>query len=161
MLQVIELPIKHPELFESLGVAQPKVWMLPEEAPAATSLFGYPLLALTAICLCYALQDALQNSTSLLIHMPGAYIYDAFLDRFTPSRLHMSGSDALSICTTVSRMLHALAAMLCCMFLKRKTRPCWARRLRMAQTALSPSHFLDFFCFVCTSFWDAASRMGS
>ncbi len=24
-LQVIELPIKHPELFESLGVAQPKV----------------------------------------------------------------------------------------------------------------------------------------
>lgn len=25
LLQVIELPIKHPELFESLGVAQPKV----------------------------------------------------------------------------------------------------------------------------------------
>lgn len=24
-VQVIELPIKHPELFESLGVAQPKV----------------------------------------------------------------------------------------------------------------------------------------
>jgi 26S proteasome regulatory subunit T6 len=24
MMQVIELPIKHPELFESLGVAQPK-----------------------------------------------------------------------------------------------------------------------------------------
>ena len=23
--QVIELPIKHPELFESLGIAQPKV----------------------------------------------------------------------------------------------------------------------------------------
>jgi SpoVK/Ycf46/Vps4 family AAA+-type ATPase len=26
MLQVIELPIKHPELFESLGIAQPKVY---------------------------------------------------------------------------------------------------------------------------------------
>lgn len=26
MLQVIELPIKHPELFEALGVAQPKVF---------------------------------------------------------------------------------------------------------------------------------------
>jgi len=25
ILQVIELPIKHPELFESLGIAQPKV----------------------------------------------------------------------------------------------------------------------------------------
>ena len=25
LLQVIELPIKHPELFEALGVAQPKV----------------------------------------------------------------------------------------------------------------------------------------
>ena len=25
--QVIELPIKHPELFESLGIAQPKVYM--------------------------------------------------------------------------------------------------------------------------------------
>lgn len=24
-LQVIELPLKHPELFESLGIAQPKV----------------------------------------------------------------------------------------------------------------------------------------
>jgi len=24
-MQVIELPIKHPELFESLGIAQPKV----------------------------------------------------------------------------------------------------------------------------------------
>ena len=24
-LQVIELPVKHPELFESLGIAQPKV----------------------------------------------------------------------------------------------------------------------------------------
>jgi hypothetical protein len=24
--EVIELPIKHPELFEALGVAQPKVW---------------------------------------------------------------------------------------------------------------------------------------
>lgn len=27
--QVIELPIKHPELFESLGIAQPKVCFLP------------------------------------------------------------------------------------------------------------------------------------
>lgn len=26
-LQVIELPLKHPELFESLGIAQPKVWV--------------------------------------------------------------------------------------------------------------------------------------
>jgi hypothetical protein len=25
LLQVIELPLKHPELFESLGIAQPKV----------------------------------------------------------------------------------------------------------------------------------------
>lgn len=25
IFQVIELPIKHPELFESLGIAQPKV----------------------------------------------------------------------------------------------------------------------------------------
>ena len=25
--EVIELPIKHPELFESLGIAQPKVWL--------------------------------------------------------------------------------------------------------------------------------------
>lgn len=29
--QVIELPIKHPELFESLGIAQPKVRFLPED----------------------------------------------------------------------------------------------------------------------------------
>lgn len=28
-LQVIELPIKHPELFESLGIAQPKVLAQP------------------------------------------------------------------------------------------------------------------------------------
>ena len=33
-MQVIELPIKHPELFESLGVAQPKV------RPAADTAFG-------------------------------------------------------------------------------------------------------------------------
>lgn len=32
MLQVIELPIKHPELFESLGVAQPKASWLPHTA---------------------------------------------------------------------------------------------------------------------------------
>ena len=25
LVQVIELPVKHPELFESLGIAQPKV----------------------------------------------------------------------------------------------------------------------------------------
>ena len=32
-VQVIELPIKHPELFESLGVAQPKVcFPLPQPA---------------------------------------------------------------------------------------------------------------------------------
>lgn len=24
--EVIELPVKHPELFEALGIAQPKVW---------------------------------------------------------------------------------------------------------------------------------------
>ena len=30
--QVIELPIKHPELFESLGVAQPKVTQTPRES---------------------------------------------------------------------------------------------------------------------------------
>ena len=35
-LQVIELPIKHPELFESLGVAQPKV---------CACLQGYCLIA--------------------------------------------------------------------------------------------------------------------
>lgn len=29
--QVIELPIKHPELFESLGIAQPKVHFLPPQ----------------------------------------------------------------------------------------------------------------------------------
>ena len=35
-VQVIELPIKHPELFESLGVAQPKVGAtpIPEEEHA-------------------------------------------------------------------------------------------------------------------------------
>ena len=26
--EVIELPVKHPELFESLGIAQPKVYIL-------------------------------------------------------------------------------------------------------------------------------------
>ena len=26
--KVIELPVKHPELFESLGIDQPKVWMM-------------------------------------------------------------------------------------------------------------------------------------
>ena len=38
-LQVIELPIKHPELFESLGVAQPKGVLLygPPGSPSLSS----------------------------------------------------------------------------------------------------------------------------
>ena len=32
-MQVIELPVKHPELFESLGIAQPKVSALPMSLP--------------------------------------------------------------------------------------------------------------------------------
>ena len=43
-VQVIELPIKHPELFESLGVAQPKVraclqnviWLRRDYPPSVT-----------------------------------------------------------------------------------------------------------------------------
>ena len=50
-VQVIELPIKHPELFESLGVAQPKVhgclqsvaWLRPDCPPL---VFTAPPLAM-------------------------------------------------------------------------------------------------------------------
>ena len=41
--QVIELPIKHPELFESLGIAQPKVISLSLYLSVLRSLFVYIL----------------------------------------------------------------------------------------------------------------------
>ena len=46
MKEVIELPIKHPELFESLGVAQPKV----RDKPIACFFF----LSFHVVLLCVA-----------------------------------------------------------------------------------------------------------
>ena len=53
-LQVIELPIKHPELFESLGVAQPKVgaalqFLYPFPRQAHNLAFCFPAAALPRI----------------------------------------------------------------------------------------------------------------
>lgn len=46
--QVIELPIKHPELFESLGIAQPKVKLVSSYSIWLNLLYRHWLLVLVS-----------------------------------------------------------------------------------------------------------------
>lgn len=43
MKEVIELPIKHPELFESLGISQPKVFAHKMASLAGALIHPFPL----------------------------------------------------------------------------------------------------------------------